>query len=61
MWYGFDADLQRQLTALKEMTRRRQSTPTHEWPLVYVREQNALLVVREWPDGELTAYVLPRS
>ena len=56
MWQGFDADLQRQLFLLKEQVMRRQQTPTHEWPLVFVEEHAALLVVREWPDGGLTAY-----
>jgi hypothetical protein len=61
MWYGFDPETQRQLVALKELTKRRFSTPTHEWPLVFVERDNALLVVREWPNGELTAYVQQRT
>ena len=27
-----------------------------EWPLVFVEEFDALLVVREWPGGKITAY-----
>ena len=61
MWDGFDSDTQRQLAALKDLTKRRLSTPTHEWPVVFVKQVNALLVVREWPNGDLTAYVMPRS
>ena len=56
MWPGFDPTIQRQLAALKELTARRYRVPANEWPVVYVEELNALLVVREWPNGELTAY-----
>jgi hypothetical protein len=38
------------------MVTRSHATPTNEWPLVFVAEYDALLVVREWPDGEITAY-----
>jgi hypothetical protein len=61
MWPGFDGDVQRQLAAIKEATKRRQSTPIREWPVVFVKEDNAVLVVREWPNGDLTAYVMPRE
>jgi len=57
MWYGFDADIKRQLAAIKDMTRRRNSTPQNEWPVVF-KEDNVVLVVREWPNGELTAFVM---
>ena len=56
MWYGLDPDIQRQLATIKEISRRRFQTPTREWPLVVVEDHDALLVVREWPDGSLTAY-----
>ena len=56
MWHGFDADLQRQLADLKATVARRRMTPTREWPLVFVEEHDSLLVVREWPNGEITAY-----
>jgi hypothetical protein len=56
MWYGLDPDIQRQLATIKEMHTRRFLTPTREWPLVVVADHDALLVIREWPDGGLTAY-----
>ena len=56
MWQGFDPEIRQQLTALKEMTSRRHQTPTKEWPLIFVEEHDALLVVREWPDGSITAF-----
>ena len=59
MWYGFDPEIMRQLAALKDQTRRRHSEPVNVWPLVF-KEDNLVLVVREWPDGELTAFVLLR-
>ena len=33
-------------------------TPTREWPLIFVEEHDALLVVREWPNGSMTSYVV---
>jgi hypothetical protein len=56
MWQGLDPELRRQLATIKAMVTRRHETPTNEWPLVFVAEHDALLVVREWPNGELTAY-----
>jgi hypothetical protein len=56
MWQGLDPELRRQLATIKAMVTRRHETPTNEWPLVFVAEHDALLVVREWPSGELTAY-----
>jgi len=56
MWSGFDPELQRQLRTIRELVRLRHQTPSREWPLVFVEQHNALLVVREWPDGSLTAY-----
>jgi hypothetical protein len=57
MWNGFDPEIQQQLAAVKEVTTRRQQTPTNEWPLIFVEEHDAMLVVREWPDGSITAYL----
>jgi hypothetical protein len=56
MWQGLDPELRRQLATVKAMVTRSHATPTNEWPLVFVAEYDALLVVREWPDGEITAY-----
>jgi hypothetical protein len=56
MWQGFDPEIKRQLTTIKELTALRYQTPSHEWPFVFVEEHDALLVIREWPNGELTAY-----
>ena len=56
MWHGFDPEIRQQLAAVKEMATRRHQTPTNEWPLIFVEEHDAMLVVREWPDGSLTAY-----
>ena len=35
----------------------RHSTPSREWPLIFLHDRGELLVVREWPNGALTAYV----
>jgi hypothetical protein len=56
MWSGFDPELQRQMEIIRGMVGRQHQTPTREWPLVFVEENNALLVVREWPNGALTSY-----
>ena len=39
------------------MVRLSHQTPTHEWPLVFIAEHDQLLVIREWPDGSVTAYL----
>ena len=56
MWDWFDPELRRQLDSIKQMVALRHKTPTREWPLVFVDQFEELLVVREWPDGSITAY-----
>lgn len=57
MWCYFDPELRRQLEHVRQMVRRTHQTPTREWPLLFVDQHNELLVVREWPDGSMTAYL----
>lgn len=56
MWQGFDPEIRRELAAVKALVSLNFQTPTKEWPLIFVEEYDALLVVREWPGGQLTAY-----
>ena len=56
MWQGFDPEIRRQWATLKELINLRHQTPKKEWPLIFIEEHDALLVVREWPDGSITAY-----
>jgi len=56
MWSGFDPELRRDLANIRQMVSLTHQTPTREWPLIFVGEHDALLVVREWPDGSITAY-----
>jgi hypothetical protein len=64
MWAGFDPELLRQLATIRQLVSLRRRTPTREWPFVVVDrdidQPEALLVVREWPDGSITAYVTSR-
>lgn len=62
-WSGFDPELRRQLDTIRQMVALTHQTPTREWPLIFIGEHDVLLVVREWPDGSITAYVTsdPRS
>ncbi len=60
MWAGFDPELLRQLVTIRQMVALRYQTPTREWPLTIGGLRDALFVVREWPDGSITAYVTPR-
>ena len=50
MWQGFDPEITRDLMAVKAQVSRRYQRPTREWPLIFVGEHDALLVVREWPE-----------
>jgi hypothetical protein len=59
MWDGFDPEVRRQLALIKQLTVRRHQTPVKEWPMVV--DGNTLVIVREWPDGEVTAYVATRA
>jgi hypothetical protein len=56
MWSGFDPELRRDFDSIRELVALRHQAPTREWPLVFVDEFDALLVVREWPDGSMTTY-----
>ncbi len=58
MWAGFDPELRRQLEYLRLMVALGRQDPTREWPLAVVSEHDSMLVVREWPDGSLTAYTM---
>ena len=61
MWPGFDPQLKRDLENIRQMVRLTHQTPTREWPLVFDHAHDQLLVVREWPDGSVTAYMVPSS
>jgi hypothetical protein len=61
MWPGFDPDVRQQLAFIREMVALQHQTPTREWPLVYIDEHDALLVIREWPNGSMTSYAMSRS
>ena len=56
MWHGFDAELWRKFETIKDLANLTRETPTREWPLIFVEEHDVMLVVREWPDGQITAY-----
>jgi hypothetical protein len=58
MWSGFDPDLRQQLEVMREMVALQRLTPTREWPLVYVEGHDAVLVIREWPNGSMTSYTM---
>jgi hypothetical protein len=57
MWSGFDPQLRREFENIRRMVALTHQTPTREWPLLFDDEQHELLVVREWPDGSVTAYL----
>ena len=57
MWPGLDPEFVRQLDTIRQMVTLRYQSPTREWPLIFVEDRDELLVVREWPDGSVTAYM----
>lgn len=61
MWSGFDPEFVRQLGVIRQMVALRYQSPTREWPVIVVDDRDELLVVRQWPDGSLTAYLAPRN
>jgi hypothetical protein len=58
MWPGFDPSIMKDLATIREMVSRQHQTPTKEWPLVHVEEHGVVFVLREWPDGVVTAYTV---
>jgi len=60
VWPGFDPSTRRNLDTIRTMVALQRQTPTREWPLVYDEALEMLLVVREWPDGSVTAYFKER-
>jgi len=58
MWSGFDPELRRQLATIRQLVGLRHQTPTREWALVFIKQYKTRFVVREWPDGSLTAYTI---
>ena len=63
MWPGFDPDTKKGLENIRRMVILQRQTPTREWPLICVDVEGraGVLVVREWQDGSVTAYVGRRS
>jgi len=61
MWSGMNPELWKELENIREMVKLSHQTPTREWPLVIVEEFDALLVIREWPGGNLTAFAASRN
>ena len=57
MWSSLDPELRRQLANIRQMVALQRQMPTREWPMISVEDDRALLVVREWPDGSITAYL----
>ena len=61
MWHGMNPNSLPELVHLRAMVALQRQTPSREWPLLYLEEHDALLVVREWPDGSITAYTVSRN
>lgn len=58
MWNGLDPSIRRDLSTIRKLVALSHQMPTREWPLIYLEDHDALLVIREWPDGSLTAYAV---
>ena len=60
MW-GMDPEIWKQFEHVREMVKLSQQSPTKEWPLVFIEEFGTLLVIREWPAGNVTAYMVSKD
>ena len=58
MWPGLDPKLLRELQTIRQLVGLTHQTPVREWPLSVIPEHDVLFVVREWPDGTITAYTM---
>jgi hypothetical protein len=61
MRHGIDPELRKQLEHIREMVTLSHQSPTKEWPLVFLEEFDELLVLREWPGGKITAYIMTKK
>ena len=61
MWYGPNPNAMPEFERLRALVARQRQTPTSEWPLIYLEDEDMLLVVRTWPDGSITAYTVDGS
>jgi hypothetical protein len=60
MW-ELPPELRRDLAHIRRMTALQRLTPTREWPLTFIPEHDQFLIIREWPNGEITAYAMTRQ
>jgi hypothetical protein len=60
MWDGIEPRVWRDLETFRNLVALRYQTPTKEWPLMYDEQSQMLLVVRQWPDGSVTAYCIDK-
>ena len=58
MWSGLDPKLLKELATVRQLVRLTHQTPVREWPLQVIPEHDQLFIVREWPDGSITAYTM---
>ena len=58
MWPGLDPKLVRELQTIRQLVRLTHQAPVREWPLAVIPEHDVLFVIREWPDGSITAYTM---
>ena len=58
MWYVLNPDLPREQAKTPEMAALRDQTPTREWLLLFREATDEVFVVREWPNGSITACTL---
>ena len=59
MWPSFDPEMLRTYASVRELVRLSHQSPTREWPLIVMKSENLLFVIREWPNGSITAYTIP--
>ena len=57
--WSFDPEIMRHFARVREMVTLQHQTPTREWPMIVEESREELLVVREWPNGTITAYTMP--
>ena len=58
MWSGWDPQLLREFQTIRQLVQLTHQNPVREWPLAAIPEHDVLFVVREWPDGTITAYTM---
>lgn len=60
MWLSSNPNCWPEFKRIKEMVELTQLTPIREW-MMRIEETESALIIREWPNGAVTSYMVVRT